>query len=213
MSGWRDEFLKGIRDAERQQNPASREIIDACSHLVDRVSSLEAEKASLQALSETSPLGSKGQAASKGTAGSPMPDVDAASDSPAVARLRFDLAEALRGKGQFQNRLQTAEEELVRLRTRTAADAKMIRDLTAERRTLTIKLRDREEELRVKNKLVADVQDELAVLNMQLDMEEKRRRDKEVENKQLVERYIQRVSQEADAMNRANEPYSRNGRA
>ncbi|KAK0722445.1 autophagy-related protein 16 [Lasiosphaeria miniovina] len=203
MSGWRDEFLKGIRDAERQQNPASREIIDACSHLVDRVSSLEAEKAALQALSETSPLGSKG------TAGSPTPDVHTASD----ARLRFDLAEALRGKGQFQNRLQAAEEELVRLRTRTAADAKMIRDLTAERRTLTIKLRDREEELRVKNKLVADVQDELAVLNMQLDMEEKRRRDKEVENKQLVERYIQRVSQEADAMNRANEPYSRNGRA
>lgn len=81
-----------------------------------------------------------------------------------------------------------------------------MRDLTAERRTLTVKLRDREEELRVKKKLVADVQDELAVLNMQLDMVERRRAEKEAENKQLVERFMQRVGQEAEAMNLANDP-------
>ena len=81
-----------------------------------------------------------------------------------------------------------------------------MRDLTAERRTLTVKLRDREEELRVKKKLVADVQDELVVLNMQLDMVERRRAEKEAENKQLVERFMQRVGQEAEAMNLANDP-------
>jgi peptidoglycan hydrolase CwlO-like protein len=78
--------------------------------------------------------------------------------------------------------------------------------LTVERRNLTVRLRDRDEELRVKNKLVADVQDELAVLNMQLDMVEKKRAEKEAENKQLVERFMKRVGQEAEAMNLANEP-------
>jgi predicted secreted protein len=78
--------------------------------------------------------------------------------------------------------------------------------LTAERRLLAVKLRDREEELRVKTKLVADVQDELAVLNMQLDMVEKRRAEQEAENKQLVERFMKRIGQEAEAMNLANEP-------
>ena len=71
---------------------------------------------------------------------------------------------------------------------------------------MALKLRDREEELRVKNKLVSDVQDENAVLNIELDMAVKKRKEKEAENKQLVERFMQRVGAEADAMNRANEP-------
>jgi hypothetical protein len=92
------------------------------------------------------------------------------------------------------------------LRKTTADDARTIRDLTKERRSLALKLRDREEELRVKTKLVSDVQDENAVLNIELDMAVKKRKEKETENKQLVERFMQRVGAEADAMNRANEP-------
>ncbi len=123
-----------------------------------------------------------------------------------MARLRLEVAEALRAKGQFQQRLQVAEEELTRLRAKTTSESKMLRDLTVERRALTVRLRDRDEELRVKNKLVSDVQDELAVLNMQLDMVEKKRAEKEAENKQLVDRFMKRVGQEAEAMNLANEP-------
>lgn len=129
-----------------------------------------------------------------------------------VARLRLELAEALRAKGQFQQRLQAAEEELVRLRNKTASDSKALRDLTAERRTLAMKLRDREEELRAKTKLVADVQDELAVLNMQLDMVERKRAEQEAENKQLVERFMKRVGQEVEAMNLANDPLFNRGK-
>jgi chromosome segregation ATPase len=124
--------------------------------------------------------------------------------------LRLDLAEALRSQNQFQHRLQVAEEELTRLRAKTTADSKALRELTAERKLLATKLRDREEELRVKSKLVADVQDELAVLNMQLDIVEKKRAEKEAENKQLVERYMRRVDQEVEALNMANEPLFKN---
>lgn len=92
------------------------------------------------------------------------------------------------------------------MRAKTTADSKTIRELTAERKTLTIKLRDREEELRVKTKMIADVQDELAVLNMQLDMVEKQRAEKEAENKQLIDRFMKRVGEEAEALNLANEP-------
>lgn len=180
------------------------------SQLIDRVSALEAEKAALQAQAETAAapstaLTSKGSPAPKSP--SPVPSAPpGAEDSPTIARLRLELAEALRAKGQFQHRLQAAEEELARLRTRTAADAKALRELASDKRVLTIKLRDRDEELRAKNKLVADVQDELAVLNMQLDMVERRRAEQEAENKQLVERFMKRVGQEAEAMNLANEP-------
>ncbi|KAK0711398.1 autophagy-related protein 16 [Lasiosphaeris hirsuta] len=203
MPGWREEFLVGIREAE-QQSPVNRELVDACSQLADRVSALEAEKAALQRQKTATPPPKLGINRNK-IASAPSPDADP-NDTPLVARLRFELAEALRARGQFQSRLQTAEEELGRLRTKTTADSRAIRELTSERRVLVRKLMDREEELRVKNKLVADVQDELAILNMQLDMVEKRRAEKEAENKQLVERFMARVGQEADAMNLANEP-------
>ncbi|KXX78938.1 Autophagy protein 16 [Madurella mycetomatis] len=207
MADWKQEYLAGIRDVEKQ-NPVNRELIAAYSQLLDRVSALEAEKAALRAQSETA--GTSPAPTPKGSpapqAPSPTPSAPSAQDAPTIARLRLELAEALRAKGQFQHRLQATEEELTRLRTKAAADSKALRGLTSDKRILTVKLRDREEELRVKNKLVADVQDELAVLNMQLDMVEKRRAEQEAENKQLVERFMRRVGQEAEAMNLANEP-------
>lgn len=70
------------------------------------------------------------------------------------AQLRVDLAEALRSQGKFQSRLKAAEEELESLRTKTRNDARSIRSLTGERNALQIKVRDRDEELRGKSKLV-----------------------------------------------------------
>ena len=77
--------------------------------------------------------------------------------------------------------------------------------MTSERKYLRVKLQDREDELRAKNKLVADVQDELAVLNLQLNVVEMRRKEKEEENKQLIERYMRRIGKEVDDLNLANE--------
>lgn len=97
------------------------------------------------------------------------------------------------------------------MRTKTITDNKTLQTLTAERKTLTIKLRDREEELRAKSKMLADVQDELQVLNTHLDLVEKRRSEMEAENKQLVARFMKRVGQEAEAMNLANDSTSGSG--
>ena len=229
MAHWKQEYLTGIMGAEKQ-HPINQELIAACqfpeprrspttapltwlttpqlpdSQLIDRISVLEAEKAVFQAQAEPPATGPTPTTTTKGSPASPSTPSPSTDDTPLVARLRLELAEALRAKGQFQQRLQAADDELTRLRAKTATESKALRDLTAERRTLTMKLRDRDEELRAKNKLVADVQDELAVLNMQLDMVEKRRAEKEAENKQLVERFMKRVGQEAEAMNLSNEP-------
>lgn len=186
---------------------------------------LEAEKAALQQQVETylsSSSSSSGPAAaankprdrdvtSKTTDDSITTAPSTAAESALLARLRVDLAEALRAKGDFQRRLNVVEEELVRLRTKTTADNKTLQTLTAERKTLTIKLRDREEELRAKSKMLADVQDELQVLNTHLDLVEKRRSEMETENKQLVARFMKRVGQEAEAMNLANDSMSGSG--
>ncbi|KAK0646063.1 autophagy-related protein 16 [Cercophora newfieldiana] len=208
MAGWREEFLASIFEAE-QQHPVDHELITACSQLADRVSTLEAEKIALVIQHQAAPSSTPGRSTSrdgKSKDSSRSEHSDPNSETPLVARLRLELAEALRARGQFQTRLQMAEDELTRLRTKTSSDGKSLRDLNTERKVLARKLKDREEELRAKNKLVADVQDELAVLNMQLDQVEKQLGIKEAENKQLVERFMKRVAEEADAMNLASEP-------
>jgi hypothetical protein len=71
-----------------------------------------------------------------------------------VAQLKSDLAEALRSKGHLQSRLKVAEEELDKLRIKSKADTKLIKDLYAERAVLQTKVKDRDEELRGKAKLL-----------------------------------------------------------
>lgn len=46
----------------------------------------------------------------------------------------------------------------------------------------------------------------MIALNLQLSMAEKERDKVRKENKELIDRWMKRMAQEADAMNRANEP-------
>lgn len=116
--------------------------------MADRISALEAERSSLEAQlapPKPPPSGSK----------KPAQDASPSSSNDAgTAQLRHDLAEALRSKGTTEARLRAAEEELTKLRSRGKEDARSVRDLTADRATLTTRLKDREYELREKRKLL-----------------------------------------------------------
>lgn len=134
----------------------------------------------------------------------------------------MNLAEALRANGTLQDRAKKAEEEVQVLRKKNKDDAKQLKTLTAEKTALSTKLKDREHELREKRKLVEvtltvaaltqgradilqNVQDEMITLNLQVAMAEQERDKFKKENKELVDRWMKRMAQEADAMNLANE--------
>lgn len=181
--------------------------------MADRISALEAERSALEV-----------QVASSGSKTSPSSAADTSKDDAGVAQLRLELAEALRSRGVTERRLHTAEEELGKLRVKTKRDTRSLRGLEAERASLTTRLKDREHELREKRKLVEvresaphelhafndsqEVQDEMITLNLQLSVAEEQRDKVKADNKDLVDRWMQRMAQEADAMNLANEPHS-----
>ncbi|KAG5945362.1 autophagy protein 16, interacts with Atg12p-Atg5p [Claviceps pazoutovae] len=194
MSSWRDEYLTSLKDAELQ-SPVNQELIQTCSQMADRISALEASNAALEARVSKAP---KAKASKPGAL--------LTTDDPAIAQLRLDLAESLRSKGVTEGRLRVAEEELSKLRTKTKDDARSVKALSTERALLTTRLKDREHELREKRKLLEDVQDEMITLNLQMSMAEKERDKVKRENKELVERWMARMAQEAEAMNLANEP-------
>ena len=68
--------------------------------------------------------------------------------------VRKDLAEAQRSRGLIEAKLQKVTEEHQRLKIQSAIDGKRIRELSKEKATLTTGLKDRDEELRGKGKLL-----------------------------------------------------------
>lgn len=159
--------------------------------MADRISALEAEKTAIEARLPANKTETK--------------ESETASDDPGTAQIRLDLVEAIRSRGVADARLQRAESELEKLRTKTKTDTRSIKQLDSERSTLTTRLKDREHELREKKKLLENTQDEIIALNLQLSMAEGERDKVKKENKDLVERWMKRMGQEADAMNLANE--------
>ena len=72
----------------------------------------------------------------------------------ALAKVREDLGEAQRSKGQMQLQMQNLTEETQRLRTQSKLDRRRISELTMERTNLVTRMRDRDEELNGKAKLL-----------------------------------------------------------
>ena len=119
----------------------------------------------------------------------------------------------------METKLQSVTEELKKLKIQSSLDRKRISELTKEKAILTTGLRDRDEELKGKTKLlevgyyksvqddvplmspVQDVHDETVSLTLQLNMADEQAQKLQRENKELVDRWMARMGQEADAMN------------
>ncbi|KAI0437172.1 autophagy-related protein 16 [Xylaria telfairii] len=197
MPHWRDDYLASLQEAERN-NPVNKDLVEACSQLADRIAALEAEKAAWTAdSSSTKP--------SKTPSSTSVVDPTTSSSEGAVAQLRLDLAEALRGRGQAQTRLKAAEVELTSLRTKNKVESRRVVDLTTERNALTARVRDLNEELEEKRKFLKDIQDDNLTLNMELNMTIQKAAKVQAENKELVDRWMKRMGHEADALNLQNE--------
>lgn len=188
------------------------------TRLADRTAALEAERAGYAPPSGNESIA--GPALKVGVK-SQTGDVPL---GPNQSKLRVDLAEALRSKGQLQSRLKAAEEELEKNKAKMKADARSIKELSSEKALLALKVRDRDEELKGKARLLEvslyfgcnnslttkkinmfqEVQDEMISLNLQVNVSEKRAKDLKNENEDLVARWMRRMRQEADAMNDAS---------
>ena len=72
----------------------------------------------------------------------------------AIAKVRQDLSEAQRSRGLMETKLQSVTEELKKLKIQSSLDRKKISELTKEKAILTTGLRDRDEELKGKTKLL-----------------------------------------------------------
>ncbi|RKF58863.1 Autophagy protein 16 [Erysiphe neolycopersici] len=201
MTLWRDEYLNALKESEKKKissySQIDDQLIDACikffiivmsscyvasvnfqivTILLDHTASLEAHKAAVTS--------NKNQVES-GNLNVPTREKE-------ILHVRSELAEALRSNGQICLRTKAAEAELSRLREKNKFDVITMEELSKDRVNLTQKLKDRDEELRGKTKLLDDLYDEIVSLNLQLNMSEQKFKDLKSENQFLVDRWMAR---------------------
>ncbi|MCJ1363614.1 hypothetical protein MMC16_002721 [Acarospora aff. strigata] len=174
MGSWRREYLAALENRDRHEQ-ADVDIYNAYTNLADK------------ARHHHSTL-----------------DTVEASPPDTLAILRHDLVEAQRSKAELHVNLKVVTDELQKLSIRSKAESKRINELVAEKAVLTTRLKDRDDELKGKAKLLENVQDEMVSLNLQLNMAEERTKKLQRENKDLVDRWMARMGLEADAMNNAS---------
>ncbi|MCJ1317205.1 hypothetical protein MMC15_002528 [Xylographa vitiligo] len=191
MSSWRAEYLTALqaRDAHEQAN---KEIYDAYTRLADRAASLSTTQS--PKLPEYEKKDKAGRVAI------PAPVTSEVSDT----QVRQNLAEAQRSRGELENRIVAITSELEKLQLKSTVDSRRINELATEKSNVVKKLRDRDEELRGKSKLLEGVHDETLSLTIELNMAEDMNKKLKLENQELVDRWMARKAQEADAMNTAS---------
>jgi chromosome segregation ATPase len=126
-------------------------------------------------------------------------------DGTVLVQMRQDLARAQTERADLQGQLDRVSRELETIKARSKQDSKRVVQMTATVNQLTLKLKDREEELKGKAKLIENVQDENVTLNLQLNMAEEQHDKLKKENKELVDRWMARMGKEADRMNDEHE--------
>lgn len=184
------------RDRREKANVA---IYNAYSQLADRTASSMIAVSNLQSDAQRSALST------------PVADPRQQQPSPAsgpspqdiILATRADLAEAQRSRSELEEQLARVTTELEKLRRRNIQNGKRISLMESEITHLQLRLKDRDEELREKAKLLEGFQDEIATFELQLNMAEERSNRLQRENQELVDRWMARMGKEADAMNDA----------
>ncbi|GFF41476.1 autophagy protein Apg16, putative [Aspergillus udagawae] len=196
MAHWRNEYSAALAARDRREK-ANIVLYNAYTQLADRTSRIAfAGTQGAQYLTGAGDKHTAIPATGKSLTGPSVPDI--------LAATRADLSEAQRARSELQARLTELSTELEKLRKRSTQDGRRIHTLEREVTHLQMRVKDRDEELKGKAKLLEDFQDELATLNLQLNMAEERSGRLQRENQELIDRWMARIGREAEAMNDAS---------
>ncbi|KAI4262342.1 MAG: hypothetical protein L6R42_002487 [Xanthoria sp. 1 TBL-2021] len=197
MTSWRQDYLLALQARDRIEQ-AQKTFYDAYTKLADRAAAADAQKSE----NATSSPMTEWPAPVQPPKGAPSKaSMETSSNAEALAQIQKDLSEAQRSRGTLQSRLQNVSDGLQKSKLQSAIDSKRLDELGTEKAALVRRLKDRDEELRGKAKLLEDVHDETVSLTLQLNMAEDQVQKLKKENEDLVERWMARMGKEANAMN------------
>jgi chromosome segregation ATPase len=116
--------------------------------------------------------------------------------------MRTDLATTQKARSTLQAQLDELTASISALQTQNKASTTQITLLSRQKTDLERKLRDRDEEVREKGRLAEQAQNEMMALGLQLNMAEQQSKKLKTENEELVARWMKRMGEEAEKVNR-----------
>ena len=196
MADWKDAYLAAL-EARDAAEKANQDIYNAYTKLAERTAQLSRPAPPLppQEPPKSPPPSLVGRFSTKSP--SPAPAID----SPSIAALRQEFTTAQAERAKLSSQLESVLAELDALKATTKNDRKEITRLTRISAQVQVRLRDRDEELRGKAKLLENVQDENATLNLELKQADEKAKRLKKENQDLVDRWMKRKGEEAERMN------------
>ncbi|ERF76479.1 hypothetical protein EPUS_06141 [Endocarpon pusillum Z07020] len=198
MASWKDEYLAAL-EARDEVEKAHLEFYEAYTRMADRTAQLAA--ATLTAPTPAEATTSPPPPPIVGRRGTSVPASSPAAQSELHAQVRADLGRAQQERAELQTKLDRTTKELEKIKSRSKVDSRRINQLTSELSQLSVRVRDRDDESRGKAKLLNDAQDEVVSLNLQLNVAEDEVNKLRKENQELVDRWMERMGEEADRMN------------
>ncbi|KAK5118918.1 hypothetical protein LTR62_000129 [Meristemomyces frigidus] len=199
MSDWIEQYSAALikRDVREQ---AHKSYIDAYTQLADRTAS-QAQQSPAIAL-PTSPQPSSNHGRSSTPVKSKSTDADQTAGADTLVQLRHDLSTTQKARVALQTQLEDLTTTLKALQANAKTSTTQLALLTRQKLDLERKLRDREEEVRVKTKMATDATDEMVALELQLNLADAKSKRLMGENHELVDRWMKRIGEEAESMNR-----------
>lgn len=175
-TSWQDQYLAALQIRDNREQ-ANKSIYDACTsssstfHLVlsDTLTSLTDTKLADHTSTLTSqavPSALPNTNVHASTSAQPPPETD----TTALNALRTDLATAQSTRTTLTTELADLTTTLASLQSTLTSTSATANSLAREKAVLERKLRDRDEELKEKGRMLERVQDEVAALEMQLNL-------------------------------------------
>jgi chromosome segregation ATPase len=127
----------------------------------------------------------------------PLPDSTTPSNLSNISTMRTDLASAQQARTQLETRLTTFTKLQKDYQSQSSLVEAQNREITALQR----KLQDRDAEISEGKRINEQTHDELVSINLQFNLSEQRNTQLETENKELVDRWMKKMREEADDMN------------
>lgn len=115
------------------------------------------------------------------------------------------MADLYKTQGQNAQRLVILNDTLRRFEEQARVDAEELKTLRSGHSSMTIRLTDLENLIKEKNRQIQLLQDELAMLNLEMHHIDERSKKLEMENKELTDRWTKMKETEAERMNEMNE--------
>ncbi|RMY76813.1 hypothetical protein D0862_13675 [Hortaea werneckii] len=204
MSDWIAQYSAALTERDAREL-AHKRYIDAYTKLADRTALLEAKPSPAVASSPAPASTGKDPRSNTPTQpnrGGNDPESDAPPPNDLLAGLRTDLAATQRARATLQTQVEELTATISALQTQNQSSSTQVSQLSRQKADVERKLRDRDEELKGKGRLVEQAQDEMVALGLQLNVAEEQKEKLTRENQELVDRWMKRMGEEAERVNR-----------